>query len=231
MRRAVGTQIVVVLCLTVIVALVWGAGSGQTAAPPAQPNGASQRSQTGVVANPGESGFSYWALSRTAVQFLAVVIACMTFIYNANVQWFLKQRDVATEYQKRFATLVDAIKKDIKEGHRIDDAFFRFWGLQEEQFEAWLDGLIPNKTYRIWMMYRAHESRQTICRFEVQGKSVSDGWEQVKGMFRDLHFVNFTDAVLAPGGDANATVDAAFKLIEPEVRKRRSRWRLLSLYQ
>ena len=169
---------------------------------------------------------------RTVIQIAALGVTCAIFVYNANVLWFLKQRDVTLTFQQRFDDLVGTISKEAEDGHDPTDCYFRFWTLQEEQFEAWMDGLIPDKTYRVWMLYRAYEAGHKLRPGKqlTERMSYQDGWAAVKDHFREEGFVEFINTILK-GGDAAANVDEAFALMAPTRAKRLSAWHRFSLAQ
>jgi hypothetical protein len=143
------------------------------------------------------------------------------------VQWFLKQHDVAVDFQKRFATLVESINKDVQEAlhapegvpgadelrQLAEQSYLRFWTLQEEQFQIWMDRLIPDITYRCWMRYRAYESRSNF-RF-IKGLTITylEGWRAVRGNFRDSLFVTFMDTLLQSDVQSDDAAEAAFQQV------------------
>lgn len=72
-----------------------------------------------------------------------------------------KTVDVMLQCQKRYDKIVWDMKERVKKGERETDAFYdRFWNLQLEQFQYWVNGFINDKTFLYWLSCRHNEYNQ-----------------------------------------------------------------------
>jgi hypothetical protein len=147
-----------------------------------------------------------WPAVVAVINLAAFIAACGTLVLNLNTQWTLKAADVRLSFQKRYEDIeydfrakVNAAATPTEQRELARVYYQRFWGLQMDQFEAWLEGLVPDRTYRYWVTLRESSARTTNTVGGVpheEGRRIAQ--DSLGSREFEQHFWAFIDKVLSP---------------------------------
>ena len=118
----------------------------------------------------------------------------------------LKQADVLHSLNSRYEKLWD-----IRRRPQPDDDpqmfFMQYWSLQLDQFESWKVNLVPDSSYRVWMLQRQTDF---ISDWKFHGISFSQGWHDCTSkIVAPPDFRQLVESMRSPG----ANVDDELKKI------------------
>jgi hypothetical protein len=143
-------------------------------------------------------------ISQIATGFLTLAVFILLSRYTAKVTREIKRADVLMEVNRKF----DALSKDCEELARQktgDSRYYyeRFWSLQSQQFQYWLQGYVTDNTFYHWMLNRKHDFTINVA---LCGITFRDGWDQAKPGHRfDAPFVELIEE-MRKGADVVVTM-------------------------
>jgi len=131
--------------------------------------------------------------------FLTLIVLFMTHINTRR----LKVADVISDNYRRFdlllserARLVELEANTKTREKQIKLFYIRFWNLQSDQFNFWLQGLIPERNYLSWLKVRQQEYELDV---EIApDTSFRKGWDMVKKDHEE-EFQKFMESVFEKG--------------------------------
>jgi hypothetical protein len=120
---------------------------------------------------------------------------------NKEQMFRLKQADVLHSLNARYEKLWDIQRRPQND----DDPqifFMQYWSLQIDQFESWKVGLVPDSSYRVWMLQRRTD---VVREWKFREMSFSQGWQICTSkIVAPLAFTQLIESVRNPVADVDA---------------------------
>lgn len=140
--------------------------------------------------------FDWIKLAGLILSIVAFGFSLYTLSYNTKKQREMKTIDLKKDYQKRYDELVWDIQSKVKNDNDALKWHERFWNLQLEQYEYWIQGFIDHDEYEYWMEFRRTSYRNKFNPFDDNSITISfeKGWEEsVEKLKLHMHKKRFDD--------------------------------------